>query len=234
VATNLRVYHYLPAEHALSNIALGRIKISILSDLNDPFELLAVNTGSKPGLRIAVANMKKSISASSGMLCFSRTWHNPVMWSHYADRHRGVCLGFDIPDGLGQDINYADKRILAEIGNDQEFTATGALANKLLFTKYAHWQYEQEHRVFVELDRSAAEGGLYFYDFRELLPLRTVYLGPLCSLPLEGVRALAKNIHGEAVHIQRTRLAFKSFSVVEVRRARATPPKESLRRAAGP
>jgi hypothetical protein len=230
----MRVYHYLPSEHALSNIALSRLKISRLSDVNDPFELLAVNTGSKPGLRSAVAKMKESLSANRGMLCFSKTWHHPVMWSHYASRHRGMCLGFDLSEGLGQDIDYADRRILAKIGNDQEFTATEELANKLLFTKYAHWQYEKEHRVFVALDKNTVEGGLYFYDFQENLSLKEVFLGPLCSLPLEGIRALVKNTYGEAVHVQKTRLAFKSFSVVEDRRFRVSPPNKSLQRAAQP
>jgi hypothetical protein len=33
-----------PTEHALSDISLARLKISRLSDLNDPFELAAVST----------------------------------------------------------------------------------------------------------------------------------------------------------------------------------------------
>jgi hypothetical protein len=40
------------------------------------------------------------------MLCFSRDWHNPVQWSHYADKHRGICLGFDVPDSLLVPVQY--------------------------------------------------------------------------------------------------------------------------------
>ena len=38
-------------------------------------------------------------SALRAILCFSRNWDNLLLWSHYGDRHMGVCLGFDIPAG---------------------------------------------------------------------------------------------------------------------------------------
>jgi len=41
----MRAYHLLSSEHALSDIALQRIKIATFSDLNDPFELLALSLG---------------------------------------------------------------------------------------------------------------------------------------------------------------------------------------------
>ena len=39
----MKLYHLTGAQFALSNLALCRIKISRFSDLNDPFELMAVN-----------------------------------------------------------------------------------------------------------------------------------------------------------------------------------------------
>ncbi|MBK6787723.1 MAG: DUF2971 domain-containing protein [Betaproteobacteria bacterium] len=45
------------------------------------------------------------------MLCFSA--HNDIllMWSHYADAHRGICLIFDAKDpviGMARKVNYPD------------------------------------------------------------------------------------------------------------------------------
>lgn len=37
-----RVYHLTAAEFAISDIVYGRLKISRFSDLNDPFELMAL------------------------------------------------------------------------------------------------------------------------------------------------------------------------------------------------
>src|SRR5687767_14278862 len=95
----MRVYHLSNAEFALSNIALRRIKISRFSDLNDPFELLGANLKDK-NYREAFRLTRDELHNDKGLLCFSRSWGNPVLWSHYADKHRGICLGFDVSDHL--------------------------------------------------------------------------------------------------------------------------------------
>ncbi|NDP48093.1 MAG: DUF2971 domain-containing protein [Sulfuriferula multivorans] len=93
----MRLYHLTTAEYAISNIGLRRLKIARFGDLNDPFELLAAELEDKD-FRKAVKSWKNEFHNTKGLLCFSESWHNPVLWSHYADKHRGVCLGFDIPD----------------------------------------------------------------------------------------------------------------------------------------
>ena len=42
-AGTLRVYHLTSADHAINDIAFGRLKVARFSDLNDPFELLSAN-----------------------------------------------------------------------------------------------------------------------------------------------------------------------------------------------
>ncbi|MDW9570209.1 DUF2971 domain-containing protein [Sinorhizobium meliloti] len=37
-----------------------------------------------------------SLSLTYGIVCLSDNWQHPMMWSHYADRHRGICLAFDV------------------------------------------------------------------------------------------------------------------------------------------
>ena len=31
-----------------------------------------------------------------GVCCFSAVINNPLLWSHYADQHRGVCIGYSL------------------------------------------------------------------------------------------------------------------------------------------
>lgn len=38
----MRLFHFMSNEHALDVIATQRLKVSLLDDLNDPFELNAV------------------------------------------------------------------------------------------------------------------------------------------------------------------------------------------------
>lgn len=45
----MRLYYFTPAEFALENIFHKRLKISLIHSLNDPFELLPINS-SDPNL----------------------------------------------------------------------------------------------------------------------------------------------------------------------------------------
>jgi len=212
----MRVYHLTSAEYALSNIALKRLKISRLHDLNDPFELQAINLGNKPEFRRNIQGWKSKLGEKNGLLCFSKSWQNPVLWSHYASRHKGICLGFDLADGLANDVKYAPGRLIQNaIKDDRHFEVDDALARDLLYTKYEHWKYEEETRVFVQLDASTMEHGNYFYKFSDQLALRQVILGPLCEIPIHEIRDLTHGLYEHPVFVSKSRLAYKFFKVVE-------------------
>lgn len=220
----MRVYNFLPAEFALSNLALQRLRISRLADLNDPFELLAVNVGGNKAFRVRLAALKKELHTKNGLLCFSKDWRNPVLWSHYAAKHHGMCLGFDIPDGYGREIQYSTERIAAHIAEDGSLKPDEDFVESLLYTKYSHWEYEQEVRVFVPLASSTAEGGSYFIPFSDTLRLAHVVLGPLCEIPIDRVRALVARTCGPGpIYVDKGRLAYKWFKVVEDERFRGKP-----------
>lgn len=107
---NMLLYNLSPTPYALSNIALRRLKISRLSDLNDPFELLAADL-LNPLHRKAFADWKHELSQSTGLICFSKSWRSPLLWGHYADRHSGIALGFEVPDSLAVDVFYSATRV---------------------------------------------------------------------------------------------------------------------------
>lgn len=213
----MRVFHLSEATHALSNIALQRIKIARFDDLNDPFELLAGELSDRD-FRLAARSWKKEFHGTRGIVCFSRRWHNPVLWGHYADKHRGICLGFDIPDQYAQPIKYRRSRLPVRFQDGKkEKGLDPSYVTDLLCTKYAHWSYEEEVRMFVGLDEGTIEHGLYFLEFSPDLVLREVIVGPLCETPLDVVRALVEKVSPTAKLIK-ARLAFKSFRVVKDQR----------------
>jgi hypothetical protein len=209
----MRAYHFMASPYALSSIALKRSRLSRYGDLNDPFELYAVDLGEK-AMRPAVRAMKKHFDQTQGILCFSRGWDNPVLWSHYADKHRGMALGFDISDLHKVEIIYSDERLPLEFqnGNPADGVAE-ACVNKLIRTKFRHWTYENEVRLVFSLDESTLEGGSYFVPFDENLKLREVVLGPLCEIPVPAVRALVASLH-PGVIVRKARLAFQKFAVI--------------------
>lgn len=210
-----RVYHFQASEHALSNVALSRLRVSRFSDVNDPFELLAVNVGGHRDVRKHMQEWRTSLNTKEGLLCFSTDWQNPVLWSHYAAKHRGICLGFDLDPVIAKPVTYQSDRFVAKFDKRSvsDFELDAELVESLRCTKYKHWEYESEVRVFVDLASQCAEAGSYFYRFGAQLVLREVILGPLCDIPVDSVRTLVASLHPAAV-VRKGRLAFKWFKVV--------------------
>ena len=208
----MRAYHILPSDHALTDIALQRLKVATFSDLNDPFELLAVSLGFDP-LREAFTNMKRDLAKTKGLLCFSKKWENSVLWSHYGAGHTGICLGFDINDASIEEVEYVGQRLPVPVANDKVVQFDETFMRRLLITKYEHWSYEEEVRVFIQLDPDSAERGLYFQYFSKDLKLREVILGPLCEVPPTTVYSLTSSIY-DGVDVIKAELAYKWYKVV--------------------
>jgi hypothetical protein len=106
----MRVYHFTKAVYGLEAIRRQRLKIARISELNDPFEFLQV-ASRNPKTRARYQHVKRALSEYMGLLCFSENWRNPVQWSHYADSHCGICLGFDVASAEMQKIRYVKNRI---------------------------------------------------------------------------------------------------------------------------
>lgn len=74
---------------------------------------------------------------------------NVVMWSHYAENHRGICLEFD-PSTMPQNIEfhkikYRKKRQVINLFRDWK------IANRLASgVKSLEWKYENEWRMVLE------------------------------------------------------------------------------------
>jgi hypothetical protein len=216
----MRLYYFCPTPFALSNLSLGRLKVSRFADLNDPFELLAASMVNAQH-RDAFNEMKRELNESRGLICFSRAWSNPLLWGHYADKHTGVALGFDVADHLVAEVIYADERVRIEVEKKTKKVLLGEeQVNRLLRTKFRDWRYENECRLFVQLDPRTRESGMYFHDFNNDLSLTEVVLGPRCDLPIGRVRSVLRTPY-PAVQVKKARMAFRTFRVTEDRRFRA-------------
>ncbi len=81
-----------------------------------------------------------------------------------------------------------------------------------LSTKYLHWSYEQERRVFDRIHGRAKIGGLYFCDFDDNIKLQSVYIGARSKVPSKEV-TVALGALTKTVQIHTTRLAFQTYEV---------------------
>ena len=99
------LYRYLPENSALATIESGTLRLGRLGAFNDPFEFLPVKTSLVGGPGIVSQKhsewLLEALDAHKGILCFSHenTIEEPLLWSHYADHHRGIALGFEVVRG---------------------------------------------------------------------------------------------------------------------------------------
>lgn len=143
----MRLYYFTSAVHALSNVKDRHLKISDILTLNDPFEFFALNVQDHE-LRYAMKKTKAELASKSGIICFSRSWQHPMMWSHYADRHRGMCLGFDVADKWCCRVSYERHRLKVSRDAIVSGVVNERTARKLVSAKAEFWRYEDEVRVF--------------------------------------------------------------------------------------
>lgn len=115
---------------------------------------------------LAYENLFLSISEKKRVACFSKTNNVYLMWSHYAEGHRGFCLEFNIsypPFKQAKDVTYLESYIWIDM---EEILSGNLNLEKFLDKKTEIWKYEEEMRIIgekekVEYDKHALNG-IYF------------------------------------------------------------------------
>lgn len=202
----MRVFHFRSKKYGLKALEDRRLKISRIHELNDPFEFLGADLSNRD-FRWAMNETKRELSKTKGLICFSKNWKNPMLWSHYADSHRGLCLEFEVPNKYLEKIKYVKERL------KYEGTINFESMKGLLTAKFEHWSYEEEYRAFISLDPEREEEGKYFFDFCEELKLRTVIVGCNSDISRKQISELLYGLNGN-VECFKARSAFTKFEVV--------------------
>ena len=94
-------------------------------------------------------------SYERGVCCFSTTYANPLLWSHYGDQHRGLCIGYGLdrmPEPELHRVVYGGKRsvktsVLTRALVHEEPQARSELDRDVLLRKARGWGYEKEWRL---------------------------------------------------------------------------------------
>lgn len=85
--------------------------------------------------------------------CFSETYKQVLMWSHYAQKHKGVCLGFNVKpiqhissseDFFVHGVNYPNQVVPVDY-----FSDIAQVVKHWVFTKAPCWAYEKEVRAVM-------------------------------------------------------------------------------------
>jgi hypothetical protein len=212
----MRVYYMTSAKWGEIILRERRLKLSRFFEANDPFELNLIDSRPKDTRRF-VRLITNYFNKNIGMICFGANWSSPVMWAHYADKHHGICLGFDVADRLLTQVTYTDRKIAVPFGAHlPKHGFSAELLSKVRMTKATDWSYEKEYRAEANLTTPDPVTGFYYTDFGPDVQLREAILGHRCEWTIaRTAKLILKN--SQPIRICKARPAFGKFEMVEKR-----------------
>jgi hypothetical protein len=110
-------------------------------------------------------SIEKTMSRS-GICCFSKTKSNILLWSHYSEDHKGVCLNFDVlkdPEffSIPLFIQYQKEYPIFNFIKEPD-----QCVSNLIKTKSIDWCYEEEIRI-----NKPTGHGLYHFKKESLVEI---------------------------------------------------------------
>ena len=90
-----------------------------------------------------------------GVCCFSSSYKNPLLWSHYGDQHKGICVGYGVERDPAPELNKVvyggDRAIqtstLMAAFLEKDVEAKNDLDRAVFLRKARGWDYEREWRL---------------------------------------------------------------------------------------
>ena len=120
-----------------------------------------------------------SISNLFNIACLATSNKNKLMWSHYANSHKGICLEYDFSKITEKELNVMPFPVLYQTNRPQiPVLKPGALSKDIipkmtglitlgLLEKDSAWEYENEWRILCPKSKS----------FIEMPRISAIYLG---------------------------------------------------------
>ncbi|MBQ6231341.1 MAG: DUF2971 domain-containing protein [Eubacterium sp.] len=170
------LYKYCPLnEDLIKIIESNRLRMSDGINFNDPFDLVVANKNS----------MKQEKIKGIRVLCLTNSYENKMMWAHYSDGHKGVCLTIEL-DNIDDiyPVIYTRERVFTDT-NIEEVIKRGTIKakrnlkksydglvrkKKIALLKSKSWMYECEYRI-IEFPEDCHK------DVYRDVNIKNVYLG---------------------------------------------------------
>jgi hypothetical protein len=169
------LYRYLRDEAAIKTIEARAFRVSRLTELNDPFEWRIGFEGYPPELEEVLEKQMdgfvEMVGQNMGIICFSKTIKDPILWSQYTNVHRGIAfkVNVSIDSQLVSDLHDVDYDkppivIPFQRYSQMSISELGELIKNLHKQKSESWRYEQECRFVIDLKTCKPSGGSFLWD----------------------------------------------------------------------
>ncbi len=208
------VYKFLTLEYGLKALEQKRLKVSLISELNDIFDCDPINgpeiddpAHDVTGLleRAYPRYLVETSPWEYGLLCFSESFRSPLLWGHYTSCAAGLALGFDPARFTLENpikITYGPERpVYRPVEHPMTYERRQEVFRDCFGAKAEEWRYEEEVRYVRELSKCDPSYGLYFASFYPR-SLKQVLIGPRCSVhPTYFLHYLEKHYKGMGVTV---------------------------------
>ena len=187
--------------------------------------------------RTFLTTMRQRLNDSFGILSLSAVPDDILMWSHYADSHKGFALELDATDAFfDQRIFPSDPlRCVRPVSYEHERPPRGLfeqrywfrsketattdleeyMAGVLLLTKSSHWSYEQEWRMIIPLAGARiTDTGAHVLDVPPRCVLRVILGSGMSAVHRERIFALLEHPHFFHVEVARAVCNTRRFQVL--------------------
>lgn len=173
------LYKYVPLKYVVDILDNHRLYLNDGRHFNDPFEITIAKKGEQPrhveGLHI---------------LSLTNSFQNKLIWSHYTNSHKGICLTVKVPSRLVYPVCYTTKRVFSDSDVDQMIAQSVkwrkrnlekpfdllSRRKKVAYIKDKKWSYENEYRIIFDKEDESGlifEGGKWYMSVK----IANVYLG---------------------------------------------------------
>ncbi len=176
---NTRLYKYVSLDYVVDILDNQRLYLSDGKNFNDPFEVTITD---ESGNTRYIENLH--------ILSLTNSFQNKLIWSHYSNSHKSVCLTVEVPAKLVYPVCYSSKRVRTDSDLNQLITQNvkwrkknlekpfSTLSNnkKAAYIKDAKWAYENEYRIIFDKNDELSliyENGNWYMSVK----IKNVYLG---------------------------------------------------------
>lgn len=131
--------------YILDIVLNNRLYATTFDKMNDPMEGLFSYTAFyfQQGIVDSIKNAKMKIKICS----LSKTYKEVLLWSHYADSHKGICIELEVLEN--ENVRSDGVRYVTSIPHIFLPPIDEPKVQDILFCKSSHWEYEQEYRCLL-------------------------------------------------------------------------------------
>lgn len=212
-----QLFKYLDMNGALAMLSKGTLQFTNSFYFNDPFDChpsLIDFSGSPSGIygpefkdkiRKTHKNKYDRLRERTWICSLSKINDSLLMWSHYANNHRGVCIELNMSHVI-KCLNGNHGMVVHNVGVEVQYkdiiekpdyfkNRVGDYLNYQISTKAKDWEYEQEWRLYIidpspmymSLPFKPKRGETYDWKITRVYPVlggecfEAIYLGAMIS-----------------------------------------------------